>query len=111
MVVTINQSKILLGAQRVHGGCAEGYRMVARCAEGDMEWLLGVQRVHAGCAGGYRMVARCVEGAHSVPSVTCTLCTDLHNLKGLCAPSLHLITYSVLLYPVIILNTHFKWIR
>ena len=34
----------------------EEYRMVARCAEWDMDWLLGSQRVpgwHAeGCAGG-----------------------------------------------------------
>ena len=69
----------LLGALKVCRGHMEGYRMVAMCTEGDMEWLrgvprgiewlLGVQRwtwngcyVHGGCTEGYRMVARCVEG-------------------------------------------------
>ena len=36
--------------------------MVARCTEGDMEWLLGVWMVHRGCAEGYKMVSRCTEG-------------------------------------------------
>ena len=46
----------LLGALKVCRGHIEGYRMVAMCTEGDMEWLLGVQR-------GHRVVAMCMEGA------------------------------------------------
>ena len=62
------------GTWRLHGGCMEGYRMVARCVEGPMEWLLGAWRAHRvymegpmewlpgaqRVCGGYRMVARCM---------------------------------------------------
>ena len=68
------------GTWKVCRGCTEGFGIVARCVEGEMEQLLGVQRSHRGSVEGVLRgtewllgtwmgngaVARCVEGAQEV---------------------------------------------
>ena len=72
----------LLGVQRGNG-------VIARYME-------GVQRAHGGCVEGYGMVARCTEGEcspHALHVPSCTLCMPcLHlvtTLFPLCTPSNH----------------------
>ena len=47
--------------------CTEGFGIVARCVEGEMEQLLGVPRSHRGCVEGtWRVHERCTEGTWKV---------------------------------------------